>query len=214
MRFVRILFLLAIPAGLVLACIRFQPFAHTIQEKHISVRALSSAQRTNLAVALRSLDGIVLKPGEYFSFNRMVGPRTLRRGYLAAPSYLEGDSPATVGGGICLLSSALYQLVLESGLKITHREPHLRTIHSIPPGLDATVWYGGADLQLYNSLPDPVQLKAAMDSEHLHLTLLGNASRSIVPVKRQMYRKNRHEVLVTVFQGTRMVSRDLYRLAP
>jgi len=203
-----------LPLGLAMACLAAQPFPRTLHDKSIAIRSLSQAQRSNLAIAARYLDGRVLKPGERFSFNQVVGPRTLQRGYRPAPSYLGGDSPNTVGGGICLLSSGLYQLALESGLTVIRRVPHLRTIHSVPPGLDATVWYGGADLELENTLLQPIQLKVGLDSGQVKVTLMGSKPLMPLRIKRQIYYRNRQEVLVTVFQGQRMVSRDLYRLSP
>ena len=204
----------ALPLGLAVACLAAQPFPRTLHHKNIAIRTLSQAQRSNLAIAARYLDGRVLKPGERFSFNQVVGPRTLQRGYRPAPSYLGGDSPNTVGGGICLLSSGLYQLALESGLTVTRRVPHLRTIHSVPPGLDATVWYGGADLELENTLLQPIQLKVGLDSGQVKVILMGSKPLTPLQVKRQIYYRNRQEILVTVFQGQRMVSRDLNRLSP
>src|SRR5205085_2176072 len=108
------------------------------------------------------LDGLILQPGTQFSFNQAIGPRTTKRGYRPAPSYLGVDSPSTLGGGLCLLSSGIYQLALETGLPIQQRVPHLRTIHSVPPGLDATVWYGGADLRFTNTLSQPIQFSATL----------------------------------------------------
>ena len=146
------LLLFSVPLVLVVSGWFTQPFSRTLVAQNQSIQMLSTAQQSNLRIAARRLDGLVLRPGGEFSFNRVVGPRTWARGYRPAPSYLGGDSPATLGGGICLLSSALYQAALKAGLKIEQRVPHLRTIHSVPPGLDATVWYGGADLRFVNNL--------------------------------------------------------------
>lgn len=206
--------LLSIPAVLLAACLYLQPFAQTLAEKHWSIRSLSAAQKMNLNVAAHRLDGLVLKPGESFSFNRVVGPRTLARGYRPAPSYLGGDSPATLGGGICLLSSAVYHMALENGMSIQQRVPHLRTIHSVPPGLDATVWYGGADLQFVNTRPQPIRLLAHMDAQGLTLQLQGREPIQPLAINRVVQQRNPHELLVTVFRAEKMISRDRYRLSP
>ena len=182
------------------------------------MRGLSRAQQTNVQLAAQRLDGLVIPAGASFSFNRTVGPRTPARGYLAAPSYLGGESPATIGGGICLLSSALYQAALKAGFQIEQRVPHMRTIHSVPPGLDATVWYGGADLRWMNRLPQAVKLTASIHDHKLLFRLSGRTA--IVPLtfKRVVNQRNTQIVLVTVFQqgktGSHMISRDLYRLSP
>lgn len=208
------MFLLGLPLALLAFCWWGNPFPHVVSEKSLSLRTLSKAQKTNLTVALSRIDGLVLQPGEEFSFNRAVGPRTVKRGYLAAPSYLGGESPSTIGGGICLLSSALYQLALLSDFRITQRVPHLRTIHSVPPGLDATVWYGGADLRFENNLKNPVRFTLTRQGDTLNVALTGKSKRSGYSIHRTVSRRSKYELLVTVFQNQRMVSRDLYRLSP
>src|SRR5689334_1362719 len=109
--------LFGIPLMLASTCWFTQPFSHTLVQQDQSTQTLSEAQKNNLQIAAHRLDGVVLQPSESFSFNRVVGPRTLAQGYRPAPSYLDGESPATLGGGICLLSSALYQAALKMGLK-------------------------------------------------------------------------------------------------
>ncbi len=205
---------MGLPLALLSACLWSNPFPQVIAEKTVALSTLSPAQKTNIGVATRYLEGLVLQPGETFSFNQAVGPRTVKRGYLPAPSYLGGESPATVGGGICLLSSALYQLALSAGLSITQRVPHLKTIHSVPPGLDATVWYGGADLRLQNSYAKPVRLRFKREPNSLTAILTGTERKPLQPIRKTVSKRSETELLVTVFQGERMVSRDLYRISP
>lgn len=206
--------LLIVPLVLAGACWLTQPFAQTLIEQDQSMLTLSSAQQTNLQIAAQRLDGLVLQPGEHFSFNQSVGPRTRARGYLAAPSYLGGESPATLGGGICLLSSALYQAALKTGLHVEQRVPHLRTIHSVPPGLDATVWYGNADLRFVNNLPQAIQLQAKTNDHQLSIRFSGHQRISTQSIQRVINQRNAQTLLVTVFQQGHMVSRDMYRLSP
>lgn len=208
------LFLLGLPIILLVACWASRPFAQVTVAKSLSMSMLSKAQKTNVSLAANRLDGLLLQPGEEFSFNRVVGPRTTARGYLAAPSYIGPDSPPTVGGGICMLSSGLYQLALASGLSIQQRVPHLRTIQSVPPGLDATVWYGGADLRFTNTLNFPVRLKIRHEAQTISLALEGIKSIPSVPVNRIIERQTEKELIITVFQKDQMVSRDLYRFSP
>jgi vancomycin resistance protein YoaR len=206
--------LFGIPALLLLACWSFRPFAHVAASRILSTTMLSKAQKTNLMIASRYLDGQVLKPGELFSFNRVVGPRTIARGYQQAPSYLGVDSPPTTGGGICLLSSGLYQLALSTGLAIQQRVPHLRTIHSVPPGLDATVWYGAADLRFTNTLPFPIRIRSQVQDNMLSLIFEGAQRLQPAKVSRMEQHPNSTELLVTVFRQDKMISRDRYRLSP
>ncbi len=151
-----------------------RPYSQVLASKTVSLSALSTRQKLNIENAARRLDGVVLRPNLEFSFNGIVGPRTSRRGWLPAPSYVGNDAPATLGGGICLLSSAIYQDALKAGLQVTERAPHLRTIKSIPAGLDATVWYGMTDLRFRNTLDCPIQLVTNYTPYKVTVEMRGN----------------------------------------
>ena len=215
----KILVLAAIPLSLATFLWFTNPFKDELVRKIFSLTCLNPSQERNIERAARSLDGRVLKPGELFSFNRALGPRSIERGYHPAPTYVGPDSPATVGGGICLVSSALYQAALAAGLKIEARSPHLRTISSITPGLDATVWYGRQDLKFRNSTPLPVQIKAECKDHNLYVSIMGERSKDMPPpasLTAVVARRNDNELLVEVFreaQGRRsFVSRDHYQI--
>jgi vancomycin resistance protein YoaR len=139
----------------------------------------TESQIRNIQQGARALDGFIVKPGEVFSFNRVVGPRTLERGYQPAPSYLENLITDTVGGGICQLSSTLYAASLEAGVVILQRVPHRYLVHSVAPGRDATVWYGKADLQWMNNTPVPIRIEARIQGTQLIVTLKGRLSRKV-----------------------------------
>lgn len=200
------------------------PFPDTLAEKSVSLKPLTQAQKVNLALAARRLDGYVMQPGESFSFNGVVGPRSGRKGYQPARSYLGSDSPETLGGGICLLSSSVYQLALETRQDIVERVAHLRTVKTVPPGLDATVWYGQADLRFKNASTHPIQLKAAVTPGELRVKMLGRnsaqsgasrANSTLSSFKRFERRRSADQLLVEVFRtdGAHdvLISRDLYR---
>ncbi|MBO9539791.1 VanW family protein [bacterium] len=135
----------------------------------------SEAQRANIARAAAAIDGRVIEPGEVWSFNAQVGPRTPERGYRLAPAYLERDLTSSIGGGICQLSSTLYNAAALGGLGIVERHPHLRRVRSVPPGRDATVWYGRADLRLENTGSFPVRLEARLEDEALWVRVKGDS---------------------------------------
>lgn len=217
--------LVLIPLALALVCWEMRPFPNMLMHKVVGMRPLNVAQRVNLQTAAMELNGVILRPHEQFSFNRVVGPRTDTRGYMQAPSFLGIDSPQTFGGGICLLSSCVYQLALENGLQIDERIAHLRTIKTVPPGLDATVWYGKADLKFTNTLDTPIQLKAYADGNDLKVEFWGEKESLMrsphmkfgkPAVKRHEIRRNGESLLVEVFYrskaGDKLITRDLYRL--
>lgn len=195
------------------------PFSKTIVVRTVSLRPLSYEQRNNLYMAAQRIDGQIVKPGQTFSFNSKVGPRSGNRGYQPAPSYVGGDTPSTLGGGICLLSSCLYQNAVTAGLKIVERVPHLRTMQTVPPGFDATVWYGRADLRFTNTTNSPIEIRAALSDSQLKVEFKGSdqTSRqcSNVKLKRIEQRRAPGELLVEVFRTDSgqdsFISRDLYR---
>lgn len=195
------------------------PFSDTLCSRTFALSDLSAAQKSNILRAAQALNGLIVKSQGDFSFNQVVGNRTTARGYLPAPSYLGNDSPNTIGGGICLVSSAIYQVALESGLTIIERTPHLRTIRSIEPGLDATVWYGQADLRFNNSQSYPIQLCCNGDNNQLKVTLKGPSGagkENRITIQRLVEHLSKDQIRVCVLrqQGTEeiLVSRDLYRL--
>jgi len=168
-------FSLAIPLSMCAIYFADQPFSRVLSTRTISLIALSQQQKLNIENASSRLNGIVIKPHEEFSFNGAVGPRNTRRGYLPAPSYVDKGSPQTIGGGICLVSSALYEDALETGFDITARKPHTRAIHSVAPGLDATVWYGGSDLAFRNNLDSPVEIISHYSPDAFTIEIRGDA---------------------------------------
>lgn len=208
--------ILCCPLFLAGVCYATYPFSDQITRKTLSIEGLSSAQRSNIQLAARSLNGVVLRPGQEFSFNNTVGPRTEGRGYRKAPSYLGPENPATVGGGICLMSSALYQAALESGFAINQRYPHLRTVRTVLPGLDATVWYGQEDLRFKNTLSCPVQLATKWTQGTVTISIMGRTPQDYKPAQLQriVSRQTNRELVVELLrkQGSNeaLVSRDHY----
>lgn len=119
-----------------------------------------AGRAVNIANAARKIDGIVLAPGEVFSFNDRVGPRTRENGFTMAPE-IQGDETITGwGGGTCQLATTLYAAALFGALDILDRQSHSRPSAYIKMGLDATVAYPQVDLKLRNSMPFPVMLHA------------------------------------------------------
>lgn len=215
----KIVFLIVLTGTLVATNFAVYPFSKVIVSRVVSLRALSSEQKNNLYQAAQRLDGAIVKPGETFSFNGKVGPRTGKQGYQPAPSYLGGETPNTLGGGICLLSSCLYQSALTAGLKIVERVPHLRTMQTVPPGFDATVWYGRADLKFENTTDTPIQIRALTNASQLKVEFLGSQKMAQSCEKAQLKRLEQMgspgELLVEVFRTDdghdTFISRDLYR---
>lgn len=113
----------------------------------------------NLEMAARRIDGVVLRPGESFSFNQRVGERTEETGYREAKVIADYGYTDGVGGGICQVASTLYGAAFFAGLEEVERHQHRFRVGYTRLGLDATVDYGKKDLKLRNPFPFPVRLE-------------------------------------------------------
>ena len=136
--------------------------------------ATSSANRaSNVNLAASSIDEIILLPGEEFSFNDALGERTVERGYKSAGAYVAGKTVDQVGGGICQVSSTLYNTVLLSNLEITERRSHQMTVSYVPVGRDATVNWGTTDFRFKNNTEYPVKIVGKTEGRKLIVSMLG-----------------------------------------
>lgn len=125
----------------------------------------------NLKLAAAAINEIRIAPGVEFSFNNAVGVRSPQRGYLKAIIFSSGDKVLGYGGGICQVSSTLYNAVLEAGLRITERHPHGQKVDYAPAGRDATVVYGVKDFRFINSLDKLLIIKTTVGSNSLEIQL-------------------------------------------
>ncbi|MFT5430702.1 MAG: vancomycin resistance protein YoaR [Myxococcota bacterium] len=129
----------------------------------------------NIQQAVLALDGATLKPGEHWSFNQAVGPRTHERGYQIAPVLeFEGARPA-LGGGICQVSTTVYNAALLADLAVKQRHPHSRPVAYVELGRDATVSWGSKDLQMANPHDFPLRFHAHIAGNRLVVRLYGKA---------------------------------------
>ncbi len=170
----------------------------------------SSAQLRNIATAAAALDHVLIQPGEIFSFNHSVGPRTRLRGYVEAPAFMTATTVDSVGGGICQVSSSLYNAALQAGLEIEERQAHYTTVQSVPAGLDATVWYGQVDLKLQNPYPWPVRLETEIRHDRLIIKIAGKQPAAPVSLHIDQKHFNLNQLQVRVYRGHEQISDDVY----
>ncbi|MDR7314752.1 VanW family protein [Brevibacillus nitrificans] len=114
----------------------------------------------NIALASQAINNTVVLPGEIFSFNKVVGKRTKAKGYLQAPVIVRGELSEGIGGGICQVSSTLFNAVDKAGLQIVQRYSHSRNVAYVRPGRDATVSWYGPDFVFQNKYAYPVLIRA------------------------------------------------------
>lgn len=203
--------LLFLPVVLGLVYLWMRPYQAELAHAHLPISQLNSQQKTNIQLAAAKLDKTVITLDRPFSFNDKVGPRTFERGFLAAPTYVGNYTQSTEGGGICLVASLLYKAALESGLDITERHGHTRTISSSLPGYDATVNYGHQDLKF--AVPSKTAsylISCKADPYSIDLKIYGDAQE-----KKQLSRKfiqtGPHEIRVLTYKQDKLVSADDYR---
>jgi vancomycin resistance protein YoaR len=139
---------------------------------------------SNIKRAGISINGIILMPNDEFSFNDSVGPRTIERGYKPAPVILNGELIEGIGGGICQVSSTLYNAVLMSGLEIIERYNHSIPSTYVGKGRDATVSYGVLDFKFRNNLAYPIYIESYTSRNQMIVRIYGKKTdNSITKIK-------------------------------
>ncbi len=130
-------------------------------------------RKANISLAVKSIDKTLVDVGGEFSFNKTVGERTERRGYKRAKIIVGGEFVDGVGGGVCQVSTTLYNAVLLAGLKITEYHAHSLPVSYIAPSFDAMVNSSSADLRFVNNTDNPVVLRAYADGSTLRVEVYG-----------------------------------------
>lgn len=126
----------------------------------------------NIAIAAALIDGTTLQPYGEFSFNKTVGRRTADAGFRQAKIIVNGEYVLGVGGGVCQVSTTLYNAALKSGITVTEYHPHSLQVAYVPPSRDAMV-SSECDLQLYNPHAFPICLTAKVQEGGLRVTFYG-----------------------------------------
>ena len=139
-------------------------------------RSGQSERTNNLVLSSRSIDDTLVKPGEVFSYNDTVGPRLKKHGYKDAYIFINGRVEPGTGGGICQVSSTLYNAALLSGMKIRQRSHHSMRVVYVPAGLDATVAYGVLDFRFENPFKHPIYIEKVIGGGRLTANIYGAAA--------------------------------------
>ena len=152
---------------------QLEPIDAVLATYATSYRSSSRNRAKNVEMAAAPIHGYVLLPGDEFSFNNVVGPRTAAAGFLEAPVILHGQLQPGMGGGICQVSTTLYNAALLANMPITKRSHHSLPVAYAPPGLDATVAFGAIDFRFANAMSTPVIIEARAQRRILTVRLLG-----------------------------------------
>ena len=121
----------------------------------------------NLRKAASQIDGKVLLPGQTFSFNETVGNASKQNGYKKAQIFVNGKKRQGYGGGICQISSTLYNACLNAGMRIDERHSHSRRVDYVERGKDAATSYEGYDFKFTNTLSFPILIRITVKNNYV-----------------------------------------------
>lgn len=127
----------------------------------------------NIKLAAEKINGYILSPGDTFSFNKVVGERTREKGYQEAPVFIGNQTVSDIGGGVCQVSSTLYNLALLTNLEIIERTNHSLPVSYVPLGRDATVNYDTIDLKFKNNTEENLLLISEVVEDTLTVKFFG-----------------------------------------
>ena len=126
----------------------------------------------NVELAASRINGVVVQPGQSFSFSATILPRSRANGYVVAPIFVSGKKSTGIGGGVCQVSSTLYAAMVTAGLPATERHPHSLPVDYLPKGLDATIAGNYLDLKFTNVYSQPLQIQASASNGTLTVSLV------------------------------------------
>ncbi len=134
----------------------------------------SNRPRTaNVTLSAQRVDGTILMPGESFSYDKAVGPRTAKNGFQVAGVYINNKVEQGIGGGVCQTSSTLYSAVLYANLEIVSRTSHSLPVSYMPAGQDATIAQGSIDFVFKNNTDYPVKISATISGGSVTCKIIG-----------------------------------------
>ena len=150
-----------------------EAFPDLLSEFSTKYAASNKNRTTNLILAAKKINGTVLMPGETFSYNKVVGARTIQAGYKEAPIYVSGRVEDGIGGGICQITTTLYNAVVYANLDIVERSNHQFVPSYAGPSRDATVVYGAIDFKFKNNRDYPIKITCSVSGGIANFKILG-----------------------------------------
>jgi len=133
----------------------------------------ASGRVKNIEISAEAINGLILSPGEEFSFNEVVGVRHSSRGYQLGGAFVGGETVSVIGGGICQTASTLYSAIKDTEILFTERHPHGRPVPYLPRGRDATVFWNKLDFRFVNNTEFPMRIEFELDGRDLTARVYG-----------------------------------------
>ncbi len=141
-----------------------------VSQYHTSFNPASKSRVSNIKVARKAINGVLVVPGKVISFNDLVGPRTEEKGFVEAGSYANGKKVTSIGGGICQLASTLSAATINLKLHVVERHRHSLPVSYIPSEMEATVAYGSKDFKFKNTSQNILFIKCFIKNDnHLYV---------------------------------------------
>lgn len=150
-----------------------EAFPDLLSDFSTKYAASNRNRTTNLILAANKINGTVLMPGETFSYNKIVGARTIQAGYKEAPIYVEGKVENGLGGGICQITTTLYNAVLYANLEVLERSNHQFVPSYAGASRDATVVYGAIDFKFKNNREYPIKITCSVSNGIANFKIFG-----------------------------------------
>lgn len=145
---------------------------------HTTYNAGNVSRSRNVANAARLVNGNVIKPGETFSVHDTISPLTEDNGYYAAPSYSNGEVVDSIGGGVCQVSTTLYNAVLKAELEVVERSPHSMVVTYVKPSMDAAIAGDYKDFKFKNNTDVPIYIEGGTTGGTIYFNVYGEETRS------------------------------------
>ena len=177
--------------------IGLEAFPYKISTFSTNYDASNVSRTNNLKIASNKTNNVVIMPGEVFSFNQVVGKRTVEEGYKDAKVYENGKVVDGLAGGICQVSSTMYDAALLANLEIVERYNHQFTTSYLPGGKDATVVYGIKDFKFRNSRKYPIKIVTSMGGGTITYSIYG------------IQEENEYTVVITPVITSRIAGRTI-----
>lgn len=198
------------------------PYETVVLQQPINTTGTLLNKIHNLSLAINKINGIIIQPTQTFSFWKLLGNPSEKKGYKKSRSIINGELEAAVGGGLCQLSGLIYFLALQCGLLITERHAHSIDIYNdeerfTPLGSDATVAYGYKDLRFINNTRGKILITLQLQNNMLCGSI--TATEKIDPLKIEfIYARQAYHVDVTTTANKNgesiFLSRNTYKLLP
>lgn len=176
-----------IPANVKISDLGKEAFPDLLATYSTTYSTRNVNRSTNIRLSSQKIDGTVIMPGETFSYNTIVGQRTAAAGYKTAAVYSAGKVTEGIGGGICQVSSTLYNSALLSNLEIVERYNHYFNPGYVPAGRDATVSWGGPDFKFKNNRDYPIKIVCSGTNGKVQVDIYGLKKENDYTVEIQSY---------------------------